>query len=171
MRGQGYYLDDEMLHCNQQELKKAIEEIAEEAAARPALSAGGSAHAAAHAAPSARAGGGGAEDWAAGPQDWAAGPRSSAAVKQEDESKESLICFVMSKINAKSEACRRSTESEFDQYQAQHTELEVTQQSLVRAHQALADEKNFLLNLVDKWASPIPPPSHLVAQGRIRLIH
>ena len=158
MRGQGYYLDDEMLHCNQQELKKAIEEIAEEAAARPALSAGGSAHAVAHAAPSARAGGGGAEDWAAGPQDWAAGHGSSTAVKQENESKESLICFVMSKVNAKSEACRRSTESEFDQYQAQQTELEVTQQSLVRAHQALADEKNFLLNLVDKWVSLSTPP-------------
>lgn len=56
----------------------------------------------------------------------------------------------MSKINAKYENFRRGNEGEFDEFQMQQTDLEITQEKLTQAHQAVASEKTYLLNLLDE---------------------
>ena len=73
---------------------------------------------------------------------------TAAAAAVEDESKESLLLFVMSKINAKYESFRRANEGEFDEYQAQQTRLEVTRQSIAKATAALTAERDYLQQML-----------------------
>jgi len=61
-----------------------------------------------------------------------------------------LLCVVCVWWQAKYENFRRGNEVEFDEFQTQQTDLEVTQQKLTHAHEALISEKTYLLNLLDE---------------------
>ena len=51
---------------------------------------------------------------------------------------------------AKYDEFRRGNESEFDEFQSQQRDLEISHQGLKEAHRALTAEKSFLLNLLDQ---------------------